>query len=801
MWESDVGTNHYEWTSVQLALPPNRYKLIFVGSALEDGAQIELDRVDIDEITCSRAPHFLRLGDSEVNEGESAELQCLAQATSDWSPSEIRLQTWDGQERTNLAEELTDMVTYQSAKFAWHKTKVSDSGKRRCIASNYNSAGVSNYAQLTVARQPVPVRAPGVESAGATYLVMRLNVPQDLDGFREEFYTGKGPITGMHFYYRQVGGEWEDGHSVLLDNSYNDTYRIWHLEPDTLYQVALKLSRPGPGGQGELGPKVEVRTKCKTPEPLDDLHAQADKSENQLIISWKRPSTSESGCLNWSYAVKWRQSGGHPWKFKELSKEETSTTIANLKPYATYDVSVAIRNVEGSTETSLDSLRTKDGLPEAISTEQIEHFESETEISLRWNEPYVSNGKVIEYRLTYSYDKSYLNDFKETKEAQLGGSINVDSYDRATTIKDLKPGSVYFVTVAARTSAGYGRATQLELRTKIEAPVFRSNQPYTRINDNTVDVSLSSADSNGAEITRYDVVVEPVGRKRRSAEECFKRKITHEQFLENGEDYYYAAEFMPEYFYENNDVTFQVGSAASRNGFYNAPLDPSQTYKIWFQAISIEPGCVTNCETAASCKILAVSKEVELEPLSIVSEPVVNEKGSAKFAMIYGSVAFGALILLFFIVAGFIFVRRRHILETYHITTNRTDLTNHSKQDTIFSTIEKKPMMPDLVTYQKDDSLEKSAEDDFAVRVEDFPIHVSQMRTSRTYGFADEFETLPEGQTASWDAALKAENMQKNRYNNILPYDHARVTLTGKSDYINASWIEGKSQVLLPKKY
>ena len=108
-------------------------------------------------------------------------------------------------------------------------------------------------------------------------------------------------------------------------------------------------------------------------------------------------------------------------------------------------------------------------------------------------------------------------------------------------------------------------------------------------------------------------------------------------------------------------------------------------------------------------------------------------------------------------------------------------------------------MMPDLVTYQKDDSLEKSAEDDFAVRVEDFPIHVSQMRTSRTYGFGDEFETLPEGQTASWDAALKAENMQKNRYNNILPYDHARVTLTGKSDYINASWIEGKSQVLLPK--
>ena len=67
----------------------------------------------------------------------------------------------------------------------------------------------------------------------------------------------------------------------------------------------------------------------------------------------------------------------------------------------------------------------------------------------------------------------------------------------------------------------------------------------------------------------------------------------------------------------------------------------------------------------------------------------------------------------------------------------------------------------------------------------------------RTYGFSDEFETLPEGATASWDVAQRAENIQKNRYNNILPYDHARVILrsnsqiVSKGDYINASWISG----------
>ena len=91
--------------------------------------------------------------------------------------------------------------------------------------------------------------------------------------------------------------------------------------------------------------------------------------------------------------------------------------------------------------------------------------------------------------------------------------------------------------------------------------------------------------------------------------------------------------------------------------------------------------------------------------------------------------------------------------------------------------------MPDLVDYPS--SSRRSEAEDFAVRVEDFPIHVSQMRCSRTYGFSDEFETLPEGSTASWDVAQRPENIQKNRYNNILPYDHARVILRSNSQIVS----------------
>ncbi|KAJ8287235.1 hypothetical protein GJAV_G00049210 [Gymnothorax javanicus] len=63
--------------------------------------------------------------------------------------------------------------------------------------------------------------------------------------------------------------------------------------------------------------------------------------------------------------------------------------------------------------------------------------------------------------------------------------------------------------------------------------------------------------------------------------------------------------------------------------------------------------------------------------------------------------------------------------------------------------------------------------------------------------FREEFNALPVCPIqASCDAASKEENKEKNRYVNILPYDHSRVHLTSldgvpDSDFINASYING----------
>ncbi|XP_041651495.1 receptor-type tyrosine-protein phosphatase eta isoform X7 [Cheilinus undulatus] len=84
-----------------------------------------------------------------------------------------------------------------------------------------------------------------------------------------------------------------------------------------------------------------------------------------------------------------------------------------------------------------------------------------------------------------------------------------------------------------------------------------------------------------------------------------------------------------------------------------------------------------------------------------------------------------------------------------------------------------------------------------AVKVEDFEAYYKKQKADSNCGFAEEFEdlkTVGTGQTKT--NALAPENKSKNRYNNVLPYDHSRVKLSiihgsPHDDYINANYMPG----------
>ncbi|XP_038066684.1 receptor-type tyrosine-protein phosphatase mu-like [Patiria miniata] len=85
------------------------------------------------------------------------------------------------------------------------------------------------------------------------------------------------------------------------------------------------------------------------------------------------------------------------------------------------------------------------------------------------------------------------------------------------------------------------------------------------------------------------------------------------------------------------------------------------------------------------------------------------------------------------------------------------------------------------------------------VRLEDLESYINMKESAGDKGFEADYKTLPNEQLHPWTVASKPENRKKNRYVNVIAYDHSRVVLQPlegdpHSDYINACYINGYHQ-------
>ncbi|XP_056017459.1 receptor-type tyrosine-protein phosphatase T-like [Ostrea edulis] len=79
------------------------------------------------------------------------------------------------------------------------------------------------------------------------------------------------------------------------------------------------------------------------------------------------------------------------------------------------------------------------------------------------------------------------------------------------------------------------------------------------------------------------------------------------------------------------------------------------------------------------------------------------------------------------------------------------------------------------------------------ISVADFDKAIVVLSENQNAKFKEEYMTIPRGELHPCNEGKKQENVAKNRYTTIFPYDHSRVVLTSspkESDYINANYIE-----------
>ncbi|KAK3091365.1 hypothetical protein FSP39_019280 [Pinctada imbricata] len=103
----------------------------------------------------------------------------------------------------------------------------------------------------------------------------------------------------------------------------------------------------------------------------------------------------------------------------------------------------------------------------------------------------------------------------------------------------------------------------------------------------------------------------------------------------------------------------------------------------------------------------------------------------------------------------------------------------------------KPPKNADDTTYYNSVDIKKE------VAVSELKAYVANKLSTNKY--EEEFQAIPYGAIHPTTVAETPKNMKKNRFKTTFPYDHSRVVLKGKSDYINANFVERKCEQYWPK--
>ncbi|XP_055084643.1 protein tyrosine phosphatase receptor type Ma isoform X3 [Periophthalmus magnuspinnatus] len=892
------------WGQVELAIStywPNYYQIVFEVVTSGQRGLVAIKDVVVQGHQCMNTPHFLTIKGVEVNAGQSASFHCTVNGRKR-DNFRLWLQGIGGREAPMKATKPWNNRRFIGT-FELENTTKGDSGRYRCIVHSDKGVGVSNYGDLTIKQPPVPIAPPQLTAVGATYLWIQLNANS---------INGDGPIIDREVEYRTVSGTMYD-----LQPVDKTTHKIGHLDPDTEYEISVLLTRPLEGGTGAPGPPLRARTKCAEPMHGPRKLEVVEVQSRQVTIRWEPVGYNVTRCHTYNLTAQYRSrpAGGKEEAREEICYDTQSRnpqhTIHNLTPFTNLSVKLVLSNSEGIKESTELEVQTDEDVPSAIPLESIQGSAYEEKIILKWREPSQTYGIITQYEISYKAVSSFDPELDLSNQS---GKVVKQANETTHTFTGLDPGCTYSFTLRASTAKGYGPPVITQFTTKISAPSMPAYDQETSLNqtDTTVTVLLKPAQSRGAPVSAYQVVVEEERprRARGTAEilRCYPVPIHFQNATALNSQYYFTAQFPAGGIH--TPQPFTVGDNKTYNGYWNAPLLPQKSYSIYYQAVSTANGetkidCVRVATKAAILVTQLTTPYLRIAPAAGDSQltgaathkpdAVEPEKQTDHTVKIAGVIAGILLFVIIFLGVVLLMKKRKlakkrketlnstrqemtvmvnsmdksyteqgtscdealsfmdthasHSLNTSHSLNARSEgaltLNTRSecaltlngraagsspssftlpKANTLSSSMPSGSYYPDpfvptaildesqnmgsdtssLVqphshSLRKRDAADvpyQTAQLHPAIRVADLLQHITQMKCSEGYGFKEEYESFFEGQSAAWDSAKKDENRMKNRYGNIIAYDHSRVRLQAPegeqgSDYINANYVDG----------
>ncbi|KAI9544398.1 hypothetical protein NQZ68_001271 [Dissostichus eleginoides] len=342
-----------------------------------------------------------------------------------------------------------------------------------------------------------------------------------------------------------------------------------------------------------------------------------DIQSKQVTLRWVPLGYNVTRCYSYNLTVQYRSKVAAKEETREEVVYDTQSrdpqhTIHNLTPFTNLSVKMVLRNPEGVKESTELEVQTDEDVPGAIPLESIQGSAYEEKIILKWREPAHTYGIIVQFEISYKAVSSFDPELDLSNQS---GKVVKLGNETTHMFTGLYPGSTYSFTLRASTAKGYGPPIITQFTTKISAPSMPAYDQETSLNqtDSTVTVLLKPAQSRGAPVSAYQVVVEEERprRARGTAEilRCYPVPIHFQNATLLNSQYYFTAQFPAGGIH--SPQPFTVGDNKTYNGYWNAALLPQKSYSIYYQAVS-----TANGETKIDCVRVATKAAILVTQLT-----------------------------------------------------------------------------------------------------------------------------------------------------------------------------------------
>ncbi|XP_019201421.1 receptor-type tyrosine-protein phosphatase S isoform X14 [Oreochromis niloticus] len=738
------------------------------------------------------------------------------------------------------AEDLTPEDEMPVGRNVLELSNVRESANYTCVAMS--SLGIIEaVAQITVKSLPKPPGTPVVTETTATSVTITWDS------------GNPDPVT---YYIIQYRAKSPDSKYETVDDITTTRYSIGGLYPNTEYEI--RVSAVNTIGQGPPSEPVETRTGEQAPaSPPRNIKAQI-LPQNTMMVQWEEPE-EPNGQIK-GYRVYYTMDNSQPMSLWQIHNVQDSliTTIQSLVPQETYTIKVlAFTSVGDGPFSEPIHVKVLQGVPGQPSKFQVGAV-SDTSIQLTWEPAYEKEG-IISYELRYMESTfggqmkktfgpttsyvveglrpnteyrfslaaisnkgigAFTNDItQKTLQANVPKNftvkwatkstaviawkfsesrspykctieynrqkMDVDARQLKVFVTGLRPNTTYEFTVICQESINGGQRHRVIART---APLMLTRKPKLDIyssSDNALTMSFPSVDSK--DVKNFYVVVVPLKKtpgtvkNLKSPDEIDIEELLREvnpkrrsrrqlAQLDQKKPYIIACfRLLPN--------SFTVGSENRHSNCENKPLEPGQEY-VFFLLAELN---------ATSGKMFAASPYTDtVVTPELVVDPLPVDAGDG-LIWVLGPVL--AVVFIICIVIAILLYKnkpdshkRKESEPRTKCLLNNADMTPHHPTD---------PVEVRRINFQTPGMMNHPP-----IPISELAEHTELLKANDNLKLSQEYESIDPGQQFTWEHSNLEVNKPKNRYANVIAYDHSRVILapiegiTG-SDYINANYIDG----------